>query len=353
MVVRSKAIVAMSGGVDSSVAAALVAREYDVIGLHITKRELRGISEEIRARDEESLASARRSAEIVGVPLMTVEAGRHFDALVDRFCEAYNTGETPNPCVRCNITIKWRILLEAADREGARFVATGHYARIAERGGKYSLVRGTGGDKDQTYFLHRLTQAELARTLFPLAEFEKADTRIVARELAIPAVERAESQEICFVGAAGYREIIEKRTPGAIRPGEVVDVEGRLLGRHEGYQFYTIGQRKGLKIALGTPAYVVRIDAANARVTLGGAEALLSRAFEVREVNWLSGTPPQEPFDATVRIRYNHRGAPATVTPAAGSARVEYHEDVKSITPGQAAVFYVGDEVIGGGWIAG
>jgi tRNA-uridine 2-sulfurtransferase len=349
---RHKVLVAMSGGVDSSVVAALLARDYDVVGLHITKHDISDLSDEIRLRDEECLKSAQRSAEVAGVPLITIEAGRDFDRLIDRFCEAYNNGETPNPCVRCNVTIKWRILLETADREGTAFVATGHYARIEKRGRGFHLLRGKGGDKDQTYFLHRLTQRELSRTLFPLADFAKSDVKALAREMGIPAVERAESQEICFVGAAGYREIIERRTPGAVRPGDVVDTEGRLLGRHEGFQFYTVGQRKGLKIALGHPAYVVNIDAARARVTLGPAEALLSRRFRVRDVNWISGAAPDRPFTALVRIRYNHRGAPALVTPSGDSAIVGFTDPVKSITPGQAAVFYQNDDVLGGGWIA-
>jgi len=349
---RPKALVAMSGGVDSSVASALLARDYDVVGIHIIKREISSLSDEIRLRDEESLTSAESSAQVVGVPLITVEAGSDFDSLIDRFCEAYNAGETPNPCVRCNVTIKWRILLETADREGAAFVATGHYARIEKRGSEFHLLRSRGGEKDQTYFLHRLTQRELSRTLFPLADFAKSDVKALAREMGIPAVERAESQEICFVGSAGYREIIERRTPDAIRPGEVVDTEGRFLGRHEGFQFYTIGQRKGLRIALGKPAYVVSIDAKSARVTLGSSEVLLSQHCRVRDVNWISGLTPEHPFQSLVRIRYSHPGALATVTPDGDRALIEFHEPVKSVTPGQSAVFYSADEVLGGGVIA-
>jgi len=347
---KGKVVVAMSGGVDSSAAAAILARDHEVVGMHMTKFDLPGLSEEKRAADRDSLESARRSAEIVGIPLRVVEAGNRFDGLVDYFCDAYNRGTTPNPCVRCNVTIKGRLLPETADAEGAQFVATGHYARIERRRGHWRLVRGSGREKDQTYFLHRLTERELSRTLFPLAEMTKADTRSLATEMGIPAVHRAESQEVCFVGAGGYREVLVERTPGAIRPGEVVDTEGHVLGMHEGYQYYTIGQRRGLRIALGEPRYVVAIDPETARVTLGTAADLEKRAFRVTEVNWF-GETRLEPFEALVRIRYNHRGAPAVVTPRETQAEVEFAEPVKAVTPGQAAVFYVGDEVAGGGWI--
>jgi len=348
-----KVIVAMSGGVDSSVAAALLAKDFEVVGLHITKRELPGISEEIERRDADGALSAQAVAKTLGIPLRLVEAGREFDGLVGHFCREYNAGRTPNPCVTCNVSIKWRLLLETAEAEGADFVATGHYAKAEKRGATTHLVRGGGGQKDQTYFLHRLAQNELMRTVFPLADRGKPETRAIARELGLPSGERNESQEICFVGAGGYREIIEMRTPGEIRGGEVVDARGQVIGRHEGYQFYTIGQRKGLGIALGKPAYVVKTDARTARVTLGGEDDLLCRLFEVRDVNWVVPPAPETPFKALVRIRYSHAGAPALVTPEGGRAKVEFEAPVRAVTPGQAAVFYREDEVIGGGWIAG
>ena len=353
MASRKKVIVATSGGVDSSVAAAIVSREHDAVALHVTKHDLPGLANDIRERDEESARSAASVAAALGIPIRFVEAGRHFDRLVDFFCGEYNAGRTPNPCVVCNLVIKWRILLETAQSESADFVATGHYARVETRGDGAHLLRSKGGPKDQTYFLHRLTQNELARTIFPLAQMTKDETRALAAELGLRAAERAESQEICFVGGGGYGEILRSRTPGAVRAGEVIDGAGKVLGTHEGYQFYTIGQRKGLKIALGRPAYVTGIDAEAARVTLGGAGELLSSRLTVADVNWIVAPWPDKPFDAIVRIRYSHAGTAALVTPAGRSAVVEFHSPVKAATPGQAAVFYAGDEVVGGGWIAG
>lgn len=348
---KQRFVVAMSGGVDSSAAAAILCRDYEVVGLHLTKFELPGLPEEVRRRDKEALASAGEAAEKLGIPLLVREVGARFDRLLDFFCAEYNGGRTPNPCVLCNVTIKWATLLEAADEAGARRVATGHYANIIELAGFHRLVRSKGKHKDQTYFLHRLTQKELSRTVFPLAELAKKDSVEIAGKLSIVAAERDESQEICFVGSTGYREVLESRTPGAIRPGEVVDGQGQVLGRHEGYQFYTIGQRRGLKIALGRPAYVTSIDAANGRVTLGNDDDLLSRRFTASNVNWICGEP-DGPFEALVRIRYNHSGQRARVFPAGNSCEVEFETPVKSVTPGQAAVFYDGDEVVGGGWIS-
>jgi len=349
---KRKVIVAVSGGVDSSVAAALLKSDYDVIAVHLTKNDLAGRSDEIRRREEESARSAAAVTAVLGIPLRFVEAGREFDRLIDRFCAEYNAGRTPNPCVLCNQTIKWRLLLECAEAESADFVATGHYAQIESRGGAAHLVRSCAGNKDQTYFLHRLTQAELARTLFPLAGMTKGETWAVAGDLGLPTFERSESQEICFVGDGGYRKLILSRTGGQIRAGDVVDAHGRRVGRHDGYQFYTIGQRKGMGIALGKPAYVVAIDAANARVTLGGADELLKDCLTAADVNWIVPPAPREVFRAVVRIRYNHRGANALVTPRGESAEVEFEEPVRAVTAGQAAVFYAGDECVGGGWIA-
>jgi len=349
---KRKVIVATSGGVDSSVAAALLTNDWEVIGLHITKNDLPGYTDQERLRDKDSAESAASVAGKLDVPLRFVEAGGEFHRLIDFFCREYNEGRTPNPCVVCNVNIKWRIMLETADREGAEFVATGHYAKVLSEGGAAHLVRGAGGAKDQTYFLHRLTQKELARTIFPLSELTKAETRRLAKELRLPTMERAESQEICFVGQGGYAELLRERTPEKIRGGEVIDATGKVIGRHEGYQFYTLGQRKGLKIALGTPAYVTAIDATDARVRLGGAEELLSRAFAVTGVNWLVPPAPEAPFRALVRIRYNHDGAPALVTPRGTDAEVKLDRPVRAVTPGQAAVFYIRDEVVGGGWIA-
>ncbi|MHC4711714.1 MAG: tRNA 2-thiouridine(34) synthase MnmA [Planctomycetota bacterium] len=346
-----KVVVAMSGGVDSSVAAAVLAERFEVIGLHFTKSELPGLDREVRQKDRRNVESAKRAAAALGICLRVAEAGARFDELVDLFCAEYNAGRTPNPCVLCNATLKWPVLLEAADEEGARFVATGHYARLGKEHNRLLLLRSLAERKDQTYFLHRLTQAQLARTIFPLGEMTKDETRECARRLGLPTAERSESQEICFVPEAGYADIIRARTPGALRPGAIVDPQGAVLGRHPGYQLFTIGQRKGLRVALGRPAYVMALDPATGEVTLGERADLESDVLRAEGVNWIEGHAPSAAFEATVRIRYNHEGTPAVVKPEATGAAVRFKTPVRAATPGQAVVFYVGERVVGGGWI--
>lgn len=349
---RDKVIVAVSGGVDSSVAAALLSEQFEVTAVHFTKLALPGLDDNVRERDDQGLKSARRAAEVLGVPLVVVEAGERFDGLVDFFCSQYNAGRTPNPCVLCNATIKWRLLIDVADEQGARFVATGHYARIEKDGGRFVLMKSAAEGKDQTYFLHRLDQTQLARTVFPLSALTKEQVREIARQRALPTVERSESQEICFVPDGGYGEILRGRTPGAIRGGEIVDWDGAVRGHHGGYQFFTIGQRKGTRVALGRPAYVVAIDPSSGRITLGDRTDLERTGLRADDVNWIDGPAPPAPFEATVRIRYNHEGAPAVVEPNGSRAVVRFARPVHAVTPGQAAVFYKGGRVIGGGWIA-
>ncbi len=350
---RRKVIVAVSAGVDSSVAAALVAKQYEAIAVHFTKFDLPGLADDVRERDDAALQAARQVASVLAIRFRAVEVGSQFDDLVDFFCDEYNSGRTPNPCVVCNQAIRWPTLLRIADEEGAHFVATGHYARVERRDGRFCLVRPREPRKDQTYFLHRLTQEHLSRTLFPLCETTKEDVRDTARKLGLPGTQRPESQEICFVPREGYSRVLKDRTPEKIGPGHVVDPQGHVLGNHEGYQFYTIGQRKGLALALGRRAYVVDIDAHSGNVTLADEKALQTRRIEVRDVNWISGRAPTEPFEAVVRIRYNHPGTRAAITPMGSAARVDFTRQVRAATPGQAAVFYRGDEVAGGGWIAG
>jgi len=349
---RKRVVVAVSGGVDSSFAASLLAGDYDVTALHFTKFTLPGLAEEVRARDEKSLASARAAAGHLGIDLEVVEVGERFVELVDFFCGEYHAGRTPNPCVLCNATIKWPVLLEAADRRGAYYVATGHYAAVRDDDGLRCLVRPRDKRKDQTYFLHRLTQRQLARTIFPLAERTKAEVRESAREAGLRTVERAESQEICFVPSGGYREVLETHGGGRLRAGPVLDTSGAKIGEHEGFQLYTIGQRRGLGLALGRPAYVVNIDPRTAAVTLGDKGDLASGGLIAREVHWIAGAPPARRFRALVKIRYNHPGAEATVLAEGDAAKVNFDKPVSAVTPGQAAVLYRGDEVLGGGWIA-
>ncbi|MCD6404654.1 MAG: tRNA 2-thiouridine(34) synthase MnmA [Planctomycetes bacterium] len=348
-----KVIVAVSAGVDSSVAAALVAKQYEAIAVHFTKFDLPGLAEDVRERDEAALEAAKQVASALAIPFRAVEVGGEFDKLVDFFCDEYNSGRTPNPCVVCNRAIRWPALMGVADEEGAHFVATGHYARLEKRGGCFHLVRPRERRKDQTYFLHRLTQEHLSRTLFPLSGTTKEEVRDTARKLGLPGTQRPESQEICFVPPEGYSRILKDRTPEKLGHGHIIDPQGHVLGDHKGYQFYTIGQRKGLAVALGRRAYVVNIDPRSGNVTLADEEALETRRVVVQDVNWISGPPPAEPFEAIVRIRYNHPGAEALVTPTGGAVRIDFTQAVRAATPGQAAVFYLGEEVVGGGWIAG
>jgi len=349
---EAKTAVAISGGVDSSLAAALLARRCEVVALHFTIFDLPGLAGEVRARGERHLESARAAAAELEIPLEVVEAGGRFEELVALFCSEYDAGRTPNPCVACNATIKWPLFLEAASRLGADRVATGHYARIERHGGGFHLLGGREREKDQTYFLHRLRQDQLARTVFPLSDRTKEDVREEAARLCLPTAESRESQEICFVPSGGYAELISERGPERLTPGEVVDTEGGVLGRHEGYQLYTIGQRRGLGIALGEPAYVVRIDAGTARITLGGEKELESAGLVAENVNWIAGEAPPGHFRALVKVRYNDPGTPALVTPGGDSAEVEFDRPVRAVTAGQAAAFYRGEEVLGGGWIA-
>lgn len=348
---KKRVVVAVSGGVDSSVAAALLSHDFEVVALHFTKFTLPGLTDEVRRRDEKSLAAAREAAAHLGLEIEAVEAGERFVDLVDFFCAEYDAARTPNPCVHCNATIKWPTLMQAADRLGAYYVATGHYAAIDRGGALVRLVRPRDHRKDQTYFLNRLTQGQLARTLFALSGLRKDHVRRHARELGLKTVERAESQEICFVPAAPYRSLLDEHAPQARRPGPILDMRGREIGTHEGYQLYTIGQRKGLGVALGRPAYVVAIDPETGAVVLGDKRDLAADGLFAREISWVAGSAPADEFRALVKVRYSHPGAEATLKVDGDTAAVRFDEPVTAVTPGQATVFYRGDEVLGGGWI--
>ncbi len=354
----------MSGGVDSSVAAALLARAgRDVIGVFLRngvpepegEAALRGPPRCCGARDA---ADARRVADLCGFPFYALDRSEEFERLVGDFVADYSRGRTPNPCVSCNRSVKIEALVRLADAIGAETVATGHYARVA-RGpdGAARVRRAADPAKDQSYFLCALNPDQVRRVEFPVGDLSKAEVRDVARSLALPVAEKPESQEICFVAGRSYRDLVAERAPEALRPGDFVTRDGEVIGRHSGIGAYTVGQRRGLGLGAhggGPSRFVVEIEAATGRVVLGEESDLDRRQIRIEGVLW-HGDEPTGPFRATVQIRHRHRAAPATVTPLpGGAARVEFDEPVRAPAPGQAAAFYGGgggDEVIGAGWI--
>ncbi|HEX8985313.1 MAG TPA: tRNA 2-thiouridine(34) synthase MnmA [Bryobacteraceae bacterium] len=365
---RDLIAVAMSGGVDSSAVAGLLAREgANVVGLTMQlwnqRRlpEIAGKGATGRCCSLDDVYDARRVAGHLGIPYYVVNFEDRFERDVVRpFIDEYLAGRTPVPCTLCNNFVKFDQLLEMAASLGARRVATGHYARIGhdERTGRWLLYRAVDETRDQTYFLWGLTQEQLSRSLFPLGGIRKTAVRQMAREMGIPVAGKGDSQEICFVPNGDYAAFIDAyfREQGIAREstrGEIVTSEGRALGEHQGVHRYTVGQRRGLNIAAGEPLYVIATDPATQRVVVGGNDQLLRSSTVVDAVNWIAFPRLEAPLRAGVKIRNKHAAAPATLHPLAGSARVEvrFDEPQRAVTPGQAAVFYAGDLVLGGGWI--
>jgi tRNA-specific 2-thiouridylase len=348
-----RVVVAMSGGVDSSVAAALVVEAgHDAVGVTL---QLAGSAS--RCCSLADADDARRVAERLGIRFFVANYKERFDVEVKQaFADAYLAGRTPIPCVTCNSRFKFDYLLERARVFDAERVVSGHYARVdrdVETGG-YRLRRAIDRDKDQTYFLFELTQQQLAAVEFPLGELTKAAVRDEARRLGLATAEKPESQEICFVPDGDYAAAVERIRPARL-PGEgdIVDAKGETVGRHGGVHRFTVGQRRGIGVATGDRIYVTRIDADNNRVVVGEHAELLCSGAEIEGVNWISGETPPEPVHCKVRIRYRHAGAEARIVPGPGAtARVEFAERLAAVAPGQAAVFDQGDVVLGGGWIA-
>jgi tRNA-specific 2-thiouridylase len=345
----------MSGGVDSSVAAALLVEQgYQVIGLMLRLWSEDGRSEENRCCTPDSLALARRVAAQLKIPFYAVNARQLFrDDVVGYFIDGYTQGNTPNPCLACNRLIRWGFLMDRASAYGADFMATGHYARLeADEQGTIQLLKGVDRNKDQSYVLHFLGQSDLKKTLFPLGSLTKPRVRQIAQELGLPVAERADSQDLCFLGAQDYRSFLLRHAPEVDNPGPIYTFEGQLVGQHRGLAFYTIGQRKGLGISSPIPLYVLNKDKARNALIVGGAEMLGADCLSVTELNWISGETPLAPFKSQVKIRYKALAAWAQVTPSGmDRAQVKFDQPVRDITPGQAAVFYVDDLCLGGGII--
>jgi tRNA-specific 2-thiouridylase len=380
---RPKVVLAMSGGVDSSVAAALLLRQgYEVLGVFMRLGSPGGVEEASGDDAGEACqngagksgagvspakhkqgccsvldsADARRVAGLLDIPFYVLNFQEDFGRVIDYFVGEYNRGRTPNPCVRCNDWLKFGKLAQYAKAVGADYVASGHYARIGAdpATGQRALLRGLDARKDQSYVLFGMTRDAMEHTLLPIGDYQKHEIRAVAQELKLPVFNKPDSQEICFVPNQDYAGLVKRRTPDAMQPGELVMAGGEVVGRHDGHQHFTIGQRKGVGVAFGHPIYVVDIDADSNRVMLGEKPALLKQSLIARQTNWLSDriSIGAAPLRCQAKIRYNAEAQPASMQMTADDELcVTFDEPQAAITPGQAVVIYDGDVLLGGGWI--
>lgn len=357
---KKKVVVAMSGGVDSSVAAGLLKEQgYEVIGVTMNLFSLPKefcTDENLRSCcGRGAVEDAHRVALSLEIPHYVADFREQFERkVIADFCEEYARGRTPNPCIRCNEHIKFEVLMEKAKAFEANQVATGHHARIEKdlKTGRYLLKKGKDREKDQSYFLYPFTQDQLSRTLLPIGNLTKKEVRKKAQKLGLPVAKRSESQEICFIPDNDYAGFIKNRIPEAFRPGPIVDIEDHVLGQHDGIVHFTVGQRKGMGIAARDPLYVLAIQGDKNKIVVGSNDQLYKKTLQASRVNLISLSKITKSLTVKAKIRYKHREAKAVLTPLDGDqVRVEFERNQRAITPGQAVVFYDGDVVVGGGII--
>lgn len=364
---KQKVLVAMSGGVDSSVTAALLQQEgYEVVGCFMRL----GSSDHVETGDEAVCATqtakpghqgccslndasdARLVAAMLDIPFYVLNFRRDFDRVINYFVDEYNAGRTPNPCVRCNDWLKFDKLVAYAQSIDADYIATGHYARIEQSSAGPRLLQGDDRHKDQSYFLFGVQRSRLKQMLLPVGEMKKSQVRRLAEQFGLPVSDKPDSQEICFVPDNNYANLIRQRTPERIKAGDVLDSAGRVVGHHQGHQQFTIGQRRGVAVALGHPVYVIEKDPNANTITVGTKEELLAAGLYASQTNWLLDPPLNQTLDYQVKIRHNSPAVPARVRATDhDTIEVQFDQPLQAVTPGQAVVCYLGDQVAGGGWI--